>query len=60
MRTSGRRVKYDTAVLEKAVFEYFNSDKTLQEVAEKYELTAAVLQYHAKRKFKLQEAKKHA
>lgn len=55
MQTSGRKTKYDTAILERAVFEYFNSNKTLEEVAEKYELTKAVLHYHVKKEKKIQE-----
>lgn len=46
MRRQGRNLKYDKDMLEKALNEYANSDKTSKEVAQKYGITANVLLYH--------------
>ena len=49
MRTAGRHCKYNEDVLKAAVKDYLFSDKTLDEIAEKYELTKAVVHYHTKK-----------
>ena len=46
MKRKGRNLKYNKEILDKAVEEYINSDKSAREVAEEFNLTASVVLYH--------------
>ena len=46
MKKKGRNLKYNKEVLDRAVEEYINSDKSANEVAEEFNLTANVVLYH--------------
>lgn len=46
MKKKGRNLKYNKEILDRAVEEYINSDKSANEVAEEFNLTANVVLYH--------------
>lgn len=45
MRRQGRYPKYDKKIIDSALKEYVESNKTMKEVAEEYSITTGILSY---------------
>lgn len=56
MRKQGRRTKLPQETINQMVEEYLTTDKTAEEVGEKYGLSAWTVRYHANKRKQREEA----